>query len=146
MYELFYIFAPNPNRNYHMIHHLKQYPFSFVIICAIFYLSLCPMPQTEMDDIPFIDKWVHLCMYGSLSGVIWIEYMKSHRSVRFIKAVLPTAIFPLILSGSMELLQTCCTTTRNGDWLDMAANSIGVILGTIIGYYIIRPFMKRKKR
>lgn len=128
-----------------MIHYLRQYPFSLVILCAIFYLSLFPVPQTEMDDIPFIDKWTHLCMYGGLSGVIWIEYIKSHQSVRFIRAILPAAVFPLIFSGSMELLQAYCTTTRNGDWLDMAANSIGVILGTAAGYFILRPIIERKK-
>lgn len=129
-----------------MIHYLKQYPFSLLIICTICYLSLCTMPETELDDVPFIDKWVHICMYGGLSGVLWIEYVRAHRSIKFIKALLPTVIFPLALSGTMELLQAYCTTTRSGDWLDMAANSIGVILGMLVGYYIIRPFIKRKKR
>lgn len=129
-----------------MIHYLKQYPFSLLIICAICYLSLCTMPETELDDVPFIDKWVHICMYGGLSGVLWIEYVRAHRSIKFMKALLPTVIFPLALSGTMELLQAYCTTTRSGDWLDMAANSIGVILGMFAGYYIIRPFIKRKKR
>lgn len=121
-----------------MIHYLKQYPFSLLIICTICYLSLCTMPETELDDVPFIDKWVHICMYGGLSGVLWIEYVRAHRSIKFMKALLPTVIFPLALSGTMELLQAYCTTTRSGDWLDMAANSIGVILGMFVGYYIIR--------
>ena len=129
-----------------MIHYLKQYPFSLLIICTICYLSLCTMPETDLDDVPFIDKWVHICMYGGLSGVLWIEYVRAHRSIKFMKALLPTVIFPLALSGTMELLQAYCTTTRSGDWLDMAANSIGVILGMFVGYYIIRPFIKRKKR
>ena len=129
-----------------MIHYLKQYPFSLLIICTICYLSLCTMPETELDDVPFIDKWVHICMYGGLSGVLWIEYVRAHRSIKFMKALLPTVIFPLALSGTMELLQAYCTTTRSGDWLDMAANSIGVILGMFVVYYIIRPFIKRKKR
>lgn len=129
-----------------MIHYLKQYPFSLLVICTICYLSLCTMPETELDDVPFIDKWMHICMYGGLSGVLWIEYVRAHHSIKFMKALLPTVIFPLALSGAMELLQAYCTATRSGDWLDMAANSIGVILGMFVGYYIIRPFIKRKKR
>lgn len=77
-----------------MIHYLKQYPFSLLIICTICYLSLCTMPETELDDVPFIDKWVHICMYGGLSGVLWIEYVRAHRSIKFMKALLPTVIFP----------------------------------------------------
>lgn len=60
-----------------MIHYLKQYPFSLLIICTICYLSLCTMPETELDDVPFIDKWVHICMYGGLSGVLWIGYVRA---------------------------------------------------------------------
>lgn len=146
MYEIFYIFASNLNSICIMTHFFKQYPFSLLITCVIFYLSLCTVPETEMDDIPFIDKWAHVCMYGGLSGVLWIEYSKFHHSIRFKQVIFPTVIFPLLLSGIMELLQAYCTTTRNGDWLDMAANSLGVILGTVIGYFIIFPIIKKKKR
>jgi hypothetical protein len=38
------------------------------------------------------------------------------------------------MSGLLELLQAYCTGDhRSGDWLDFAANSLGVILGTAIG-------------
>lgn len=124
----------------------KQYPFSVAVICVIFYLSLFPMPQTEMDDIPFIDKWVHICMYAGLSGIIWIEYIRAHQFVRFAKAVWPACVLPLAISGTLELLQAYCTTTRNGDWLDMAANSIGVVVGTAISYFLIRPFLMKWKK
>ena len=30
-------------------------------------------------------------------------------------------------------MQAYCTTTRNGDWLDFAANSTGVTLAGIVG-------------
>lgn len=85
-------------------------------------------------------------MYGGLSGMLWIEYVKSHARLKFIKTLLLTVIFPLLLSGLMELLQAYCTTTRNGDWLDMAANSIGVIFGTVMGYFLTFLFIKGRKR
>ena len=33
----------------------------------------------------------------------------------------------------MELLQAHCTTTRSGEWLDFWADSLGVVLGTLVG-------------
>ncbi len=125
--------------------YLKRYPISLLIVCAIVYLSLIPIPETEMNDIPLIDKWAHICMYGGLSVVVWIEYLRSHSSVNFLKALLLTAIAPLALSGTMELMQAYCTTTRSGDWLDMIANSIGIVLGTLAGYGILRRFIKKSK-
>lgn len=47
------------------------------------------------------------------------------------------------MSGLIELAQAYCTTCRSGDWLDFAANTVGVLLGNVIGFiglkWIIRP-------
>lgn len=48
------------------------------------------------------------------------------------------------MSGCIELMQAYCTDTRSGDWLDFLANSIGVGLAALIGYYLLRPLIWRK--
>lgn len=126
--------------------YFKQYPFSLLIACAICILSLCPASQIELPDISLIDKWAHFCMYGGLSGTVWTEYAKSHRPAKFRKAILPAVVLPLALGGTMELMQAYCTATRSGDWLDMGANAIGVVLGTAVGYFVVCPFIERRKR
>ena len=45
------------------------------------------------------------------------------------------------MSGCIELMQTYLTTNRSGDWLDFLANSTGVLLAVVFGYYVIRPFL-----
>ena len=47
-----------------MLHYLKKYPLSLVITAIILYLSFFKPPQTEINEIPYIDKVVHTCMYG----------------------------------------------------------------------------------
>ena len=42
------------------------------------------------------------------------------------------------MSGVIELLQAYCTTNRSGEWLDFAANTTGVGLGTLIGLVMWR--------
>ena len=35
-----------------------------------------------MDDIPLfpgVDKVVHFCMYGGMSGMLWLEFLRNHR-------------------------------------------------------------------
>ncbi len=122
---------------------IKHYPLTLLVVCAICVLSLCKMPETELDDVPFIDKWTHLIMYGGLCSVIWLEYAKNHRPVVLCRRLWWTIVFPLALSGLMEILQAYCTETRNGDWMDMAANSLGVALGTLLGYLVITPVVHR---
>lgn len=123
-----------------MFSYLKKYLFSIIVIAAILYLSLFKPPKTKLDNIPNIDKVAHICMYAGLSGVIWLEYLLSHKkNFRLKPILLGGVVFPILLSGCIELIQEYCTTYRGGDWMDFAANSTGAILASAIGYYILRP-------
>ena len=42
------------------------------------------------------------------------------------------------MSGVIELLQAYATTTRSGEWLDFAANTLGVCLGNVVGLLMRR--------
>ena len=35
---------------------------------------------------------------------------------------------------------------RGGDWLDLAANTIGVLTAALVGYYVLRPIIWKKKK
>ena len=94
-----------------------------------------------MDGIPFIDKWTHFVMYGGTTSVMWWEYLRHHHSLIFWKLFLFAFLGPILMSGLIELLQAWCTTTRQGEWADFAANTTGVVLGTIIGILIY--FMRK---
>ncbi len=123
-----------------MLKELKKYPFTLLIAAIVLYLSFFNPPKTDMDEIPFMDKVVHICMYGGLCGTLWIEYLRSHKN-RFSRqqAILTTILIPVLFSGAIELGQQYLTANRSGDWLDLMANSIGVLLAALFGYYILRP-------
>ena len=116
---------------------VRKYPFSLLCIALIWVLSLLPFfPETPLDDIDMIDKWTHLVMYGGTCTVIWIEYLRSHRSLDYEKLFFYAWLSPILMSGLLELLQEYCTTTRNGDWWDFVANATGVTLALGVGYLI----------
>lgn len=122
---------------------MKHYPLSILIVAVICYLSFFTPPKTDMDEIPNIDKLVHLCMYGGLTLVLWFEYLRRHSEIRWRHIALLGVAFPVLMSGIIEILQATCTSDRSGDWLDFAANCTGVLLGSVFGYYVIRPLLKR---
>lgn len=123
-----------------MIINIRNYPFSASIILAVVYLSFFKPPQTPLNQVHDIDKLVHVCMYFGMSGVLWLEYMRSHRNRFRLKHVLAGAVtLPIAFSGCIELLQEYCTTYRGGDWLDFTANSIGVVLAGLIAYFFVKP-------
>ena len=120
-------------------HIVKKYPLSCICIALIWILSLTPFfPETPLDDVEFIDKWVHILMYGCTFIVLWLEYYFKHKSPDWEKLFFWAWLAPIIMSGVLELLQEYCTGGhRNGDWLDLAANATGVTLAAIIGTTIM---------
>ncbi len=121
-------------------HFIRKYPISVICIVLIWILSLVPFfPETPLDDVRFIDKWVHVVMYGGTFTVLWIEYARKHNAPDYKKLFVWAWLAPIVMSGILELLQEYCTGGhRNGDWLDFAANATGVTLAAIIGLLILR--------
>ena len=102
--------------------------YSILLLIIITVLSLLPGPSFPESDVPFTDKWTHWLMYGTWTFVVLWEAGKR-------KTAHPVGRTVLILflvaawSGLMELAQTYLTTTRSGEWMDLAANIVGVICG-----------------
>ena len=117
-----------------VLQYIRKYPFSVTCICLVWILSLLPFfPETPLDNVEFIDKWVHFIMYGGTCLIIWLEYTLKHKSPDYEKLFFWAWLAPVMMGGVLELMQAYCTTTRNGDWLDFAANSTGVTIAGIVG-------------
>lgn len=129
-----------------VIQYIRKYPFSVTCICLLWILSLLPFsPETPLDNVEFIDKWVHFIMYGGTCLVIWMEYIWKHRSPDYEKLFFWAWLMPVIMGGVLELLQAYCTTTRNGDWLDFSANATGVTLAGILGLIAAMVFYRSQR-
>lgn len=121
----------------------KKYPVSCFLIAVIWYLSLFfNAPKTPFDSMQLIDKWVHFVMYGGTFGVLWIEYLRQHSRANFTKLFVWAWMAPILMSGIIELIQEYCTEKRNGDWIDLMANAIGVTLAAIAGTVVTK--MRKK--
>ena len=93
-----------------------------------------------MDDIPLfpgVDKVVHFCMYGGMSGMLWLEFLRNHRKYETVlwHAWIGAVLCPIVMSGIIEILQEYCTTYRGGDWFDFLANTCGVIAATAFAWW-----------
>ena len=121
----------------YIYHLLVKYPVAVFFFIVIWYLSFFTPPKTELDNVPFIDKWVHITMYGGTSLTLWIEYIRHHKRLNTTKLLSLAVIAPILMSGAIELLQEYCTNgRRSGDWMDLTANATGVVLAGVIGLLI----------
>ena len=127
---------------------IKKYPYSILVAIVIICLSLLPIPEIpKAENVPFLDKWTHMVMYGGLCLVIWYEYLRSHGSINVFRITLFGYLCPIAMSGLLELAQEYLTTCRSGEWLDLLANATGATLSYLLGWLVLRnlPFCKRKK-
>jgi len=125
-----------------MLYYLKKYPFSLLIIAAVIYLSFFKPPSIGFPLFPYMDKVIHFCMYGGLSGILWLEFLRNHRysgTANLTHAWIGAVFCPIALSGVIELLQEYCTSYRGGEWVDFLANTGGVTAATLIAYFLLRP-------
>lgn len=124
----------------------RKYPFSTLCIVAIWTLCLMPIPETPLSQVKLIDKWTHLIMYGGLCLTIWTDRARlgiaSNRRGTAIYAV----ALPIVMGGLIELVQAYCTAgMRSGEWLDWAADTLGVALGQPIGILVAVCLAKWRK-
>ena len=123
-----------------MLKYLIQYKFSILLAGFIVLLSLIPsssMPESRLYSIPFLDKIVHIGMYGSLGLVTLLE-----RHCQ--KLCFPKEFFLLFLlfalSTLMEILQATVVASRGAEWFDLAANFLG-LAGAWLSYSFFRRFI-----
>lgn len=129
-----------------LANYIKTYPVSIFLALVIIVLSLIPFPDIELaKDVPLADKWTHMVMYAGLSSVIWWEYWCHHRTMNPLRVFFGAVVTPIVLSGTLELLQEYATTTRAGEWLDLLANSIGVLIGAVVGL-VMRKFVRSRSK
>ena len=86
-----------------MKHYIWNYPLSLLTVIIICYLSFFTPPKTDMEEIPYIDKIVHICMYGGLSTLLWVEYLFRHRSINWKHLGTGAIICPALMSGCIEI-------------------------------------------
>lgn len=120
----------------HMVQlpHLRHYPLSLLCILCIICLSTFPIGEhPELADVPFVDKWTHMVMYGGLTFLLWAEHLRRHRPPVLSRLLVYGFLFPVALGGAMELVQWPIPY-RGCEWLDFLANTIGSALVALCGY------------
>ncbi|MBQ8099223.1 MAG: VanZ family protein [Bacteroidaceae bacterium] len=128
---------------------LKRFPLTALCIVAIWVLCLFNPPQTPMDEVPLMDKWVHIAMYGGTMSIFWTEYWLSRKGGNTFSKLQKASIgvlAPILMSIVIELIQEYCTGgRRSGDWQDVVANSTGVFLALLLGQTVIKNTVRKYK-
>jgi VanZ family protein len=93
-----------------------------------------------------MDKLAHFCMYAGVSAVLWAEFFLNHRHIQPLPlryGIAGAVVAPIIFSGIIEIGQAFLTDNRTGDTLDFICNCLGVSVGTLFAWTILRRIIKR---
>ncbi|WP_276132737.1 VanZ family protein [Polluticoccus soli] len=90
---------------------------------------LCFLPGRDLPDvdIPFIDKWVHLVLFGAFS-FLWLCSTPT-RNIHFL---IPLFTITVFLGWLVEYIQGHYVVGRTQDNMDTFADSIGGLIGILI--------------
>lgn len=117
---------------------LLKYHKTLGIILIVTFLSLINTSDIEPANIhliPHIDKIVHFLMYYSMAFFLMFEYYVHHKHK--ITKYIQVLIIPIFWGAAMEITQMVLTDYRGAEWLDMLANTFGVMCA-YISFYILK--------
>ncbi|MEO6452712.1 MAG: VanZ family protein [Ginsengibacter sp.] len=109
----------------------------FFVVLVLMCLPGEDLPPTDWLHINFLDKWLHICVFGLLvflfcrpfGGSVFNRQERKHY---FIKIALAVSVWGL----AIEVIQKFFIPGRSFDLMDWAADSIGSTLGFFICFYI----------
>ncbi len=119
----------------------KQARFVAVLWTLLIFIG-CFTPGKELPkiDAPFIDKWVHLLLFGGFS-FLWLCSRPLLRPIWLFTML----IISIALGASIELLQGALPSLgRACEFLDAVADSLGALLGILL-FYVLASVAKRQR-
>lgn len=112
---------------------LRAYLLTTIVSASVVVLSTIPIPEeAPLSDVPLIDKWTHMVMYGGLVFVMWVDHVVRNKRLFSWRVCSLMLLYAVSLGGAMELVQAYLTTCRSGDWIDFYADVIGALLGALV--------------
>ncbi|AXG69504.1 VanZ like family protein [Kordia sp. SMS9] len=127
---------------------MRKYIFSVVAIVwtiAITVLSLIQIKGPQAFHFSYADKVMHIIIYCSLT-LTWFFAFSRGITNEFLQknALMASAVVCFIYGIAVEVMQETLVTTRQGDWQDALANTIGIILAIFIIKWFIAKYIKLK--
>ncbi len=106
----------------------------FIIVIGSF------LPTSNVPNIAVSDKGIHFIFYALFAILLYLPLFKNtKRPSSFVATSALVLVIGTLIGSSIELVQHYLIVGRFGEYLDVLANTIGLLIGVIIA-----EFFKRK--
>jgi len=110
-----------------MILFIQKYWLHITLLLLISIATLSLWPAAKLPDVPGTDKTHHFIAYAALM---------LPAALRQPKYLIVISLCFIGFSGLIELIQPY--VNRYGEWLDLAANIIGILCGWLLAHFLLR--------
>jgi VanZ family protein len=117
---------------------LKYNLASFVWALLILWLSLRSSSGLPIIDIPHFDKLIHFAFYLVLAMLMFYGWKKHVFNALHRHAFIGIVIIATAYGVVIELMQESLTSNRHFEALDIVADSIGAIIGSLISVKLFK--------
>ena len=114
----------------------RAYLISSIITCLVTYLSLTSLTDLNVE-ITISDKFLHSLAYLVLTYSWLFAIKKSHLNLKT-KILIGFVVF--LFGIILEILQSSLTIYRHGDYLDIIANTLGIVLAIVTFNFLFRIY------
>lgn len=116
-----------------MIAFCKKYPISILLSILIFVACFMSLSSVPSPGITNFDKFVHFVMFFFLSGTVFFENTFFFKNpISYQRIIWGSFLFPIVFSGSIEIVQEYVSPYRSGDWMDFLWDCIGVFIALAV--------------
>lgn len=122
---------------------------SAMCVAIILYatLSADPAGADELELFPGADKLIHAIMFGGLAGALAFDSCRSNPSHHVSRSRMTAIAIGVILFGAAdEAAQALFTDNRSAEWLDFAADCIGVAVAWLTAPSAVRKCVELSER
>jgi VanZ family protein len=109
---------------------------SAAIVWTLLIFIACLFPGRELPhvDVPLIDKWTHFVLFGGFT-FLWLLAVSGKRT----SALLLWTFLGCLLGWFVEELQGLLPALgRSRDGMDIVADALGALLGSLVFYFCAR--------
>ena len=120
------------------------------ILWALFILILCSIKLGEVSESPLFfpgfDKLVHCGLFFVMMVFITASYTRKHApAVLSVKIIAILTVITIIYGGTIEILQKYIFTWRSGEWNDLFADVIGILMAAFSIFITLKAISYEKK-